>query len=66
MSRHHKDPNVPIGRALSHLKHAENELVAAIRLSDDHPDVKLLEAHAFLWEAISALQDVLGKKSGAD
>jgi hypothetical protein len=53
-----------IDRALTHLKHAENELVTAIRLKEEPPDSKLLEAHAFLWEAISVLSKVASGKKG--
>jgi hypothetical protein len=66
MDKPQKGPlsDAAIDRALKHLKQAENELVSAIRLREGPPDSKLLEAHAFLWEAISVLSKVASGKKG--
>ncbi len=49
------DPNIGVRKALNHLKQAEAELLAVVRMEDHPKNALLLEAHAFLWEAISTL-----------
>jgi hypothetical protein len=57
-------PKSAVERALGHLKQAEADLMAAIG-PGDHPDAAaLLEVHAFLWEAISTLSQVVSGKRG--
>ena len=51
-------PNPGIEQALSHLKQAEVDLLAVVRTGSHPENARLLEAHAFLWEAISALSKV--------
>jgi tRNA A37 N6-isopentenylltransferase MiaA len=49
-------PDVAVDELLTELKQAEAKLLAAVH-PENHPrNVRLLEAHAVLWEAISALQ----------
>lgn len=49
------DPNIGIRKVLHHLKQAEAELLAVVRMESHSKNALLLEAHAFLWEAISTL-----------
>ena len=58
-------PPSAVDRALIHLKQAEVELLATIRPGNDPNHAALLEVHAFLWEAISALVTISGKKPHA-
>jgi hypothetical protein len=52
-------PDPAVLRAVGHLRRAEVDLLAVVH-AGTHPDnAILLEAHAFLWEAISALSNVL-------
>jgi len=49
------DPNIGVRKALNHMKQAEAELLAVVRMESHSKNALLLEAHAFLWEAISTL-----------
>jgi hypothetical protein len=48
-------PNPPADRALRHLRQAEVDLLKAVNIRTDPGLGLMLEAHAFIWQAISLL-----------
>ena len=57
-------PSASVYRALSHLQHAEFELLAAIRPDSHIANADLLEVHAALWDAISTLTKAISRTRG--
>jgi hypothetical protein len=63
--RHSPAPNGGVQNALNHLKQAEVALLAVVHAGTHPKNDLLLEAHAFVWEAISTLSKALALTSGS-
>ena len=58
-------PNASVQNALSHLKQAEVALLAVVHAGTYPKNDLLLEAHAFVWEAISTLSKATALTNGS-